>query len=243
MVGGIYKILNIVNNDFYLGSTNCFYKRKYQHFNFLNKGSHPNIHLQRAFNKYGKENFIFERFEIIDEVKNLIIKEQYYLDTLKPRYNIRLIANTNQGLKFGPLSNEHKEKISSKNKLKRRTIEQREHLRQIAKNNPNPKFIYSQLGRIKPQSEKDSISNSMKGKDVSIQCRKACIKARSIPIIQLSLNNEFIKEWDSSTIASLNLGLNHKNINSNLRGKSKSCGGFIWKYKIDFDKINTLISR
>ncbi|MBC7845542.1 MAG: hypothetical protein H7Y10_03520 [Flavobacterium sp.] len=45
----------------------------------------------------------------------------------------------------------------------------------------------------------------------------------------------FIKEWNSAQDVETMIGFGRKNISSNLRGKSLSAFGFIWKFK---DKEN-----
>ena len=54
---------------------------------------------------------------------------------------------------------------------------------------------------------------------------------RGIPVLQLTKNGEFVKEYGSANLASELLGLNHSNISSVCRGERKYCGGFIWKYR------------
>lgn len=141
---GIYKIINIVTNDFYIGSTKNLYKRKHQHFSKLNKNKHVNQHLQNSYNKYGKENFVFE---IIEKciIEDLIIKEQYYLDTFNPIFNKRKIAESNLGFKQ---SEEAKSKISEANKKWIRTIEYKQNLSIIKKGKPRPKWITDKLKEI-----------------------------------------------------------------------------------------------
>lgn len=51
------------------------------------------------------------------------------------------------------------------------------------------------------------------------------------PILQYNLNNEFIKEFSSITIASKELNVNFTNISSCCRGKQKTSYGYIWKFK------------
>jgi hypothetical protein len=51
MTTGIYKILNIVNNKFYVGSASSnggFKKRWNEHKSGLRNGCHPNKHLQHT---------------------------------------------------------------------------------------------------------------------------------------------------------------------------------------------------
>lgn len=101
---GIYKISNKVNNKFYIGSSEGIEKRWYQHKSYLKKNTHPNQKLQNSFNKHGEENFIFEVLEEC-EVERLIEREQYYIDILKPQFNIREIAVSNKGIKISNTSN------------------------------------------------------------------------------------------------------------------------------------------
>jgi group I intron endonuclease len=90
---GIYKILNIKNNKFYIGSAVNLIKRKNQHFSNLRHCIHPNIHLQRSFTKHGQSSFQFIILERCD--KSILIKrEQFYIDTLNPTYNICRIAGS-----------------------------------------------------------------------------------------------------------------------------------------------------
>jgi len=86
---GIYQIINKVNNKSYIGSSSDINKRFRTHKRDLNKNNHHNIHLQRAWNKYNESGFIFS---IIEECSkdSLLKREQYYLDNLKPEYNISL---------------------------------------------------------------------------------------------------------------------------------------------------------
>lgn len=60
-------------------------------------------------------------------------------------------------------------------------------------------------------------------------------KSHSKPVIQYTLNGEFVKEWESATIASRELGFPQSAINWCCMKKEKynSCKGFLWKYKDD----------
>jgi ribosomal protein L37AE/L43A/DNA-directed RNA polymerase subunit RPC12/RpoP len=53
-------------------------------------------------------------------------------------------------------------------------------------------------------------------------------------IIQLTLEGDFIKEWDSTNEMQRELGIN--NISKVLTGKLNSAGGFAWMYKDEYDK-------
>lgn len=52
-------------------------------------------------------------------------------------------------------------------------------------------------------------------------------------VLQYSLDGKLIREWESLTDISRELGLNKSNIASCCRGIGKSVSGYIWKYKSD----------
>ncbi|AIG27436.1 hypothetical protein EGH10_20865 [Brevibacillus laterosporus] len=84
MESGVYKITCLVNRKIYIGSSKDAEKRHFQHWQALKRGTHHNIHLQRAWAKYGEENFSFEIIEKLDGPPNkLIEREQYWLDQTK----------------------------------------------------------------------------------------------------------------------------------------------------------------
>ncbi len=58
--------------------------------------------------------------------------------------------------------------------------------------------------------------------------------SRMSSVVELSMDNEFIKEWKSVAEAANSLGLNKGNICSVCNGKNryKSTGGFKWKYNL-----------
>ena len=111
---GIYCILNIQNNKKYIGSSKNIWQRLQKHFSLLRKNKHENIILQNSFNKNGEDSFIC--FCLREHVlENLTYLEQYYIDLLKPQYNItkEVVRNI--------LSEESRIKISET--LKRRYAE------------------------------------------------------------------------------------------------------------------------
>ena len=122
---GVYEILNTITKERYIGSASRigksnslsgFYVRFEKHKSLLKSNKHYNIHLQRAYNKYGENNFNFNVLSICPP-EYCTKLEQWFLDNLKPEYNIRKIADSNKGIKF---TAEHKEKLSKsiKNSLK-----------------------------------------------------------------------------------------------------------------------------
>lgn len=75
----IYKIRNVVNNKFYVGSTTDTRERFRTHRSRLRKGVHHCRHLQASWNKYGEDCFKFEVQEVIEDVSKLWEAEERWL--------------------------------------------------------------------------------------------------------------------------------------------------------------------
>jgi group I intron endonuclease len=84
---GIYAFICNSNNKLYIGSSEQLSYR----FNRQIKGYNSNILLQRAINKYNLHDFIFIILEYCEPDK-LILREQFYIDSLKPEFNILKVA-------------------------------------------------------------------------------------------------------------------------------------------------------
>jgi group I intron endonuclease len=120
---GVYKILNLINGKFYIGSTNNLRKRRNKHIVDLRHHKHACHHLRYSFDKYGESAFKFICIEFCAE-SELKEKEQYWLDefwdrdilynTYKEAYAVR---GVNHPLYGTHRSEEVKEKIRQKRKF------------------------------------------------------------------------------------------------------------------------------
>ena len=129
---GIYGINNLVNHKSYIGSSVNVQARMRRHLRLLLKNKHDNNHLQRAFNKYGEENFEFKIIEFCKQDK-LLEREQYFIDVnrvCETGYNISPTAGSLLGLKC---SDEHKRRISESHKGKICSVETKGKLSNINK--------------------------------------------------------------------------------------------------------------
>ena len=84
-ISGVYKITNNITGDFYIGSSKDIENRWAQHKSPSAHKKHPNSKLYKSMAQYGRDNFVFE---IIEKTDNLKDREQYWIDRLKPIYNI-----------------------------------------------------------------------------------------------------------------------------------------------------------
>lgn len=84
---GVYMISN--NGRNYIGSSKSLYDRLLEHRNKLLKGVHPNDFLQNVYNKHGINDFEYQILEFCIP-ENRVIREKYYIDALKPEFNLQL---------------------------------------------------------------------------------------------------------------------------------------------------------
>ena len=85
---GVYKITNLLTNQFYIGSTKALLRRHNEHMEQFSSKNNSNKPLLRDILIYGRDNFVFEI------IKKCPIKEARELEAklikeLQPHYNIK----------------------------------------------------------------------------------------------------------------------------------------------------------
>ncbi len=88
---GVYQIRNKVNGKRYVGSAANFRLRRTNHICQLRAGRHHSNHLQRAFDLYGEDAFVFEVL-LFCGPEDLLKEEQRALDAGIGEYNEALSA-------------------------------------------------------------------------------------------------------------------------------------------------------
>lgn len=257
---GIYEIKNVLNGDCYIGSSVDTEDRKRRHFRDLNKQCHHSTILQRAFNKYGSENF---KFSIIEECEEncLIEKEQYYLDNKNPKYNISKMAGG------GCLGYKHSEE--TKEKLRKQALDnstkppestwkdRQESVLMLDYNTLEILNIFESLSAACRFVGKDStfastISNCCKNKRYSAYGYRWAFKEEDISILRTKKEivpwnkGKNVKSSKRKKVYQYDLAGNFlkewnsvkeaeleigKGVGNCARGKSKTSNGFIWKYE------------
>jgi group I intron endonuclease len=166
--GGIYRWRQLSTGKKYIGSTKNLRTRKIQHVTTLNNNSHANCHLLNAWNKYGKDDFVFEILEVIGDESELRKKEQWYLDTMIEYgvdFNIRLDANhegegsrfseetrrrmseAHKGLKRKPFSEDHRENLGKAKRGRPISEEHKKHISDAQKGVKKKPFSEEQKRR------------------------------------------------------------------------------------------------
>lgn len=164
---GIYQIKNIINNKIYIGSAINILQRWSVHQSLLNSNKHYNNHLQSAWNKYGKANFVFEIVEVVEAREELVKREQVYIDFMLPEYNISKIAGNTLGIKF---TEESRKKISDS--LKGRFTQEKNPFygKKHSQESKN-KMSKSRIGRALSKEWRENLSKSNIGKKLSQETR------------------------------------------------------------------------
>jgi group I intron endonuclease len=84
-ISGIYCYENKINHKKYIGKSRNIYRRKWGHSSQLKRGI-DSLHFQRAWNKYGNENFEFYILQECEDDKRLLSAyEMYYIKLYKTR--------------------------------------------------------------------------------------------------------------------------------------------------------------
>ena len=97
-ISGIYRIVNLVNGKQYIGSSADVEKRWINHRSDLRLNRHHSLYLQRSWNKYGADSFLFELLWKCD-IEELLYEEQLALNNIKCEHNVCSVAGNNIGMK------------------------------------------------------------------------------------------------------------------------------------------------
>lgn len=80
---GIYEIYCSKSGKRYIGSSKNIEKRWESHLRGLRSGKHHNYYLQKAYYRYGEDNFVFNILKIVDNEKDLYMIEEQFIKKFK----------------------------------------------------------------------------------------------------------------------------------------------------------------
>ena len=181
---GIYMIVNKINKKRYVGSSIDIYNRWSEHIRLLSSNKHHSKALQRAWNKYGEDNF---EFMIIEECSRdyILYREELFMgfyDSYHEGYNCcksassRLgsiqseetrmkISTSCKGRKMPPKSEETLVKMSKAQKGKKLSQETRNKISKANLGNSRAKgHTWSREQRKKYEENKEQIVEKLRKK-------------------------------------------------------------------------------
>lgn len=225
-ISGIYRILNTINNRFYIGSSINVYRRVQVHFWALENNKHVNKHLQADFDEFKIDAFVVELIEHVENINLLLEREQHWMNNeaaIQQGYNAYPTARNTLGQK---LSEETKEKMKEAHKN------------------------VSNETRVKLSKANSGVNNSMYGKHHSFETRVKISNATKNKNKGISFTEEHKQKisenssrkrkvicietqqiFDSIAIATKWAGLKSStNINRCCTGERSMAGNYHWKY-------------
>jgi group I intron endonuclease len=233
-MGYIYKITNTVNKKIYIGQTKLEEPelRWKKHLWAIYAGTGCPV-LAKAVKKYGKDKFTFEVLIICFdesryEMEKLYIKK--YNSLIPNGYNIQ--EGGVQPISFAGRKHSQatKEIIGYKNSNVYKEIKLQEQLT----NNENNKQKRCKMTDKTKESIRKSLIDYYKSNVKSSINRENISKKMSIlrgrKIGKYSDNNILIAEYPTIIVAANENNLNANAIQQCAAGRSKTSGGFIWKY-------------
>lgn len=207
-------ITNSINDKIYVGSTQNFTDRFIQHKSDLKKFRH-NQRFQNFVNKYGIKCLKFNLLEEVEDLSQLLIREQYYLDTLecwksKKGFNINKFADSIRGVKMPKSHVDACRKRMLGNTITKGRKLSEQHGKKIAdfwKNNPE---------RLAQMKENNRLA----------QLNVDRTKYRKGKIVEVYFNNVLIDTIESLKEVCKKYNLTHSSASKTLKGKQKSTKGY-----------------
>lgn len=228
--GYLYKVINKINGNIYIGITTRSIKKRWEEhikdsFNYYSRSY--NYHFHRAIRKYGIENFIIEQLDKAYSLEELKNQEIYYInkyDTYNNGYN------STRGGEFSsnkiPVVQLTLDGIFIKEWDSMTKAETELNITDISSNCTGKKKSSGGFLWIYKEDYKNGIRKVYE--NINDYNRKS--------IIQLDLQGLFIKEWASAREIERELGFGYKNISLCCLGKTKKAYDFMWVFSNEYKK-------
>lgn len=202
----VYLITNLINNKKYIGSS----RKDSIDLQYYGSGRR----IKSAIQKYGKENFTREiLWEGKGDARNI---EAFYLEKYKAASNPLFYNMTNDARGNTLHKDETKHTVSEK-------LTGRKFSKEICE-----KISKAKLG--KPNTKKGKSDGPKPGVSVAHKGRTSPNKGKGKLVGKYSLNGKLLTKYHNMQEAAKSINLNAESIRQCLTGKSKSSGGYIWKY-------------
>ena len=234
----IYGIVNKINGNKYVGSSVNFYKRKKRHIWELSGNFHHSDYLQKAWNKYGEDNFEFIILEKVSDKTKLVEREQWWIDNSNSKYNICKIAGSTLGkacsietrrkISIKAIGRETDKTIASR-KMRRKPVDQYDLYGSFIKHWPSSHDAGEFLGKnhkgiIDAASGKNNMAFGFRWAYFGEILRPVKRKNQKF-IYQFNLDGKYIREWYTLQEAADYYGVNGCCITDCAKGNQKTSAG------------------
>lgn len=223
----IYKITNKINNKIYIGQTINYEKRMKEHiYGRRNTKNHIEQVIDRAIKKYGVENFLFEKIDNSESQEEIDILERKYIkqyNSLKPNgYNVLKGGREKNGawnmkeIEIYDLNGNYIESCESPSEYARINNKYND---SAIRDCCNKRILRHKDRIFKWKDDKAKITPYIKPKS-----------AKSKVVYQYDLYGNFIREYESVTLASEITNTRRIGIVNCVNGNQKSANNFQWSY-------------
>lgn len=225
----VYMWTNTLNGKRYVGSSNNLKRRLLKYFNVALISQDLSMVIYRALLKYGYSKFSFTILEYCDS-DVLLEREQHYIDTLKPEYNVCSTAGSTLGKLH---AEESKLKISTTKKNtgvgESNSMYGRVHTEEARK-----LMREAKLGRNLSDETKVKLSKAATGRKFTEEHKAnlSASKRNSKKLCVLDLQTGIESLYGSINEASRELNLPSDSIRANLRSKNQKPYRGIYVFKI-----------
>lgn len=213
---GIYRWVNNLNGNTYVGSAVDLAKRLGSYYNNkeLTRNSRP---IKDALLKYGHMNFTLEILEYCPKV-TLIEREQFYMDLLIPEYNILKYA-------YSVLGYKHTQETLEKLKEKRISPEHKKILSSIHKNKLVSEDTKKKLASATAKYRKTNPLST----EALANLRDKSILREGVAVSVLNTETNVTKEFTNQTEAGVFLGISRQAVYNAIKRGSTVNGVYIIK--------------
>lgn len=216
---GIYKITNTVNGKCYVGQSRDIEARWQKHLSAYK--SSPDWELYRAFKKYGISKFTFE---IIEEclMEELNEREIYWIaqcDSFNNGYNMTL---------GGEACNGTNDKIVYQYDLSGRFVGEYKSAHEAAR---ALNIQFTNICKVCRGERKTAGGFGWSYEKKIVEESIQTIVKRNTAVLQYDKQGNFIAEYKSAREAWKQTGISNTTIGLVCKGKGKTAGGFVWRYK------------
>ena len=179
IISGIYKIINTITGDFYIGSSNDVKRRWANHKCPSSWKRFPNNQLYKDMQEYGKDKFVFEVLEVV-EIEKLKEAEQQFIETLKPTYN-QMNANGLNIERYKGYQKEYQKEYKKSDKGKESRKEaQKEYQKSDKGKEAQKKYQKSDKGKEAQKKYKNQLC-SYNGETITLIALSSRFKRKGIP--------------------------------------------------------------